>query len=117
MRPRLSVLPGNVLEQIAHAHDASFALPPNVLYTEAIDQILLHTYRFTAGEEMDRGSGVHHLAVVAAVTIQLLSYIHRDIGEDNRLNPVRINKDELERDLAQPTLRVVSPVIDEDISF
>ena len=89
-KPRMDLLPGDALVEIAKVltHGANKYSPRN--WEKGMDwhklyaPIQRHLWKWWQGEELDKESGLHHLAHAACDVLMLQATVLRGVGTDDR---------------------------------
>lgn len=98
--PRITALPLAAVAQIAKAYGDRGLATRSRSYSTLCDEAIAHILAFHNGpEEFDRESKQHHLAEAGAAIVQLLNHVFAETGEDDRPTPVKVNPDEVAREL------------------
>lgn len=98
--PRITRLPLAALEPIAAAFVDRGIVAQRRSFSTLCDEAVAHLLAFHGGAEFDHESGQHHLAEAGAAIIQLLNFVYTETGEDDRPNPVRVDREEVARELS-----------------
>ena len=89
---RYDLLPVEALEEIVKAltygatkyGDNNWANGGGHRWSRIFGSMMRHIWAWWGGEDMDKDSGLHHLALAGSEVCFLLAYIRRGTGVDNR---------------------------------
>jgi len=89
-KPRISIIPQKALMEVVRGFEygatkyGEFNYSRGMPIRRYIDASWRHTNQFLLGEDIDRESAVHHLALVACNALMALENLMTGKGEDNR---------------------------------
>ena len=98
-KPRYDLLPTDALEEVAKVYAWGAAKyevdnwTKGMAWRRCLGSLLRHAFAWSAGEDRDKESGLHHMAHCAWNALALISYAKRRVGKDDRVKAGALNAD------------------------
>jgi len=90
-KPRFELIPSDALGELAMVYTkgaekyAEHNWCKGMSWSRCLGSLLRHTFAWAVGEDLDKETGLHHMAHAAWNCLTLVAYAKRTVGNDDRL--------------------------------